>query len=83
MEKVGHNYKREKPNFKPDAIIIGSGIGALTAAAILAKEANKRVLIFEQHYTAGGFTHVFKRKDYEWDVGIHYIGEVHNPKSAL
>lgn len=83
MEKVGHNYKREKPDFKPDAIIIGSGIGALTAAAILAKEENKRVLIFEQHYTAGGFTHVFKRKDYEWDVGIHYIGEVHNPKSAL
>lgn len=83
MEKVGHNYKREKPNFKPDVIIIGSGIGALTAAAALTKEAGKKVLILEQHYTAGGFTHVFKRKDYEWDVGIHYIGEVHNPKSAL
>ena len=28
----------------------------------------------ERHYTAGGYTHVFKRRNYEWDVGIHYIG---------
>ena len=36
----------------------------------------KTVLVLERHYTAGGFTHVFKRKGYEWDVGIHYIGGV-------
>jgi len=58
-----------------DVIIIGSGMGGLTTGAILAKE-GKRVLILEQHYTAGGFTHVFKRPGYEWDVGIHYIGEM-------
>ena len=61
-----------------DTIIIGSGIGSLTAGAILAKEGQK-VLILEQHYTPGGFTHVFKRKNYEWDVGIHYIGDVQRP----
>jgi len=65
-----------------DAIIIGSGIGGLTAGALLAKEGWK-VLILERHYTAGGFTHVFKRKGYEWDVGIHYIGEVQKPMSAV
>ena len=58
-----------------DAIIIGSGMGSLTTAALLSKE-GKKVLVLERHYTAGGFTHVFKRKGYEWDVGIHYIGEV-------
>ena len=65
-----------------DTIIIGSGMGSLTCGAILAKEGQK-VLVLEQHYTAGGFTHVFKRKGYEWDVGIHYIGEVGRPKSAV
>lgn len=65
-----------------DTIIIGSGMGSLTTAAILAKEGQK-VLILERHTTAGGFTHVFKRKGYEWDVGIHYIGEVQRPKSVI
>ncbi|MEO0899477.1 MAG: NAD(P)/FAD-dependent oxidoreductase [Bacteroidota bacterium] len=65
-----------------DAIIVGSGLGSLTTAVFLAKE-GKKVLVLEKHYTAGGFTHVFKRKGYEWDVGIHYIGEVHRPNSVL
>ena len=67
---------------KYDAIIIGSGMGSLTTAAILAKE-GKKVLVLEKHYTAGGFTHVFKRKGFEWDVGIHYIGEVQRPNSVI
>jgi all-trans-retinol 13,14-reductase len=65
-----------------DTIIIGSGMGSLTTGAILAKEGQK-VLILERHYTAGGFTHVFKRRGYEWDVGIHYIGEVQRPNSVI
>ena len=65
-----------------DAIIIGTGMGSLTTAAFLAKE-GKKVLLLERHYTAGGFTHVFKRKGYEWDVGIHYIGEVQKENSPL
>ncbi|MDH7445629.1 phytoene desaturase family protein [Aquimarina sp. 2201CG14-23] len=65
-----------------DAIIIGSGMGSLTVGAILAKE-GKKVLILERHYTAGGFTHIFKRKGYEWDVGIHYIGGVQQPNSPI
>ena len=67
---------------KYDTIIIGSGMGSLTTAAILAKEGQK-VLVLERHYTAGGFTHVFKRKGFEWDVGIHYIGEVQRPTSVI
>lgn len=65
-----------------DVIIIGSGMGSLTAGAILAKEGQK-VLILERHYEAGGFTHTFRRKGYEWDVGIHYIGEVSRPNSVI
>lgn len=56
--------------------MIGSGLGGLTTAALLAKHAGKRVLVLERHYTPGGFTHVFKRPGYEWDVGLHYVGEM-------
>ena len=41
-----------------DAIIIGSGIGAMTTGAIMAK-AGKRVLLLEQHDQAGGCCHSF------------------------
>lgn len=44
-----------------DAVVVGSGMGGLTAAVGLAKFGGKRVLVLEQHYTAGGFTHAFKR----------------------
>lgn len=61
---------------KFDIIIIGSGIGGLTTASFLTQFFDKKVLILEQHFKFGGFTHTFKRKDWEWDVGIHYIGEM-------
>jgi len=65
----------EKPAY--DLIIIGSGMGALTVASILGQLQGKRVLLLEQHYIAGGFTHTFKReKGYKWDVGIHYVGDL-------
>lgn len=77
------SYKqRPKLEESYDTIIIGSGMGSLTVGAILAKEGQK-VLILESHYTAGGFTHVFKRKGYEWDVGIHYIGGVQQENSPI
>ncbi|MFI5366043.1 MAG: phytoene desaturase family protein [Candidatus Binatia bacterium] len=59
-----------------DAIVIGSGIGGLAAAALLAKYGGQRVLVLERHYVAGGYTHTFHRPGYEWDVGVHYLGEM-------
>lgn len=58
-----------------DAIVIGSGIGGMTTAALLA-HVGKRVLVLEQHYVPGGFTHTFRHKDWTWDVGVHAIGQV-------
>jgi all-trans-retinol 13,14-reductase len=66
-----------------DAIVIGSGIGGLAVAGLLARHAGKRVLVLERHYTAGGFTHAFTRRGFEWDVGVHYIGQVERPSSPL
>ena len=61
-----------------DAIIVGSGIGALATGAIMSK-AGKRVLILEQHDQAGGCCHTYIDKGYEFDVGIHYIGDMGYP----
>ena len=72
----GLSYKQHPPEGEFDAIVIGSGIGGLASAALLAQRAGKRVLVLERHYTAGGFTHVFHRPGYEWDVGVHYIGQL-------
>lgn len=51
-----------------DVIVIGSGIGGLTAGATLAK-AGKKVLVLEQHDQAGGCCHTFIEKGFEFDVG--------------
>ncbi len=59
-----------------DVILIGSGMGALTVASLMAQLRHKRVLILEKHFKLGGFTHTFQRKGFQWDVGLHYVGEM-------
>ncbi len=59
-----------------DVILIGSGMGALTTASLLAQVGRKRVLLLERHFKPGGFTHSFRRDKYEWDVGVHYVGQM-------
>ncbi|MGW5349823.1 phytoene desaturase family protein [Streptomyces sp. NPDC004031] len=58
-----------------DAVVVGSGVGGLTTAVCLARQ-GRRVAVFEQHYTAGGYTHAYRRRGWEWDVGIHYVGQL-------
>lgn len=77
---IGRRYASHHVRGDYDAIIIGSGAGGLSTAAFLAK-AGKKVLVLERHYTAGGFTQTYMRKGYEWDVGLHYLGKVHDRQS--
>ena len=51
-----------------DVIIIGSGLGGLTTARLLA-QAGKRVLVLERHYVPGGFTQTFQRKIFDHITG--------------
>jgi all-trans-retinol 13,14-reductase len=55
---------------KYDIIIIGAGLGGLTAGAKLAKE-GKKVLVIEQHDRPGGCATTFKRGEYTLEVGLH------------
>ncbi|MBX3271714.1 MAG: NAD(P)/FAD-dependent oxidoreductase [Sandaracinaceae bacterium] len=68
-------WSKEIPAGPWDYVVIGSGMGGMTTAALLAK-LGKRVLVLEQHYVPGGFTHMFKRPGFKWDVGVHAVGEV-------
>lgn len=58
---------------KYDAIIIGSGISALTSALLLAKR-GKSVVLLEQYVKPGGYMHSFRRFNETYDTGAHYVG---------
>ena len=58
-----------------DTIVIGSGISGLTAAAALAR-CGQRVLVLEQHSVAGGLTQTFRRHDWTFATGVHYVSGV-------
>jgi phytoene desaturase len=53
-----------------DVVVIGSGLGGLTAAALSARE-GKRVLVVEQAGRLGGYAQGFRRGSYLFDAGIH------------
>jgi all-trans-retinol 13,14-reductase len=58
-----------------DAIVVGGGMGGLVCAAYLAV-AGRRVLVIEQHDVVGGSGHMFRRRRaYQFDVGVHYLGD--------
>ena len=55
-----------------DAVIVGAGLGGLTAGATLARE-GQRVLVLEQHAIAGGCATTFDRGDFCFEVSLHEI----------
>jgi len=79
--RTGKRYRTGRADDHYDAIVVGSGIGGLTSAALLSLM-GKKVCVLEQHYTAGGYTHAYEREGYEWDVGVHYIGDMGSTRST-
>lgn len=70
---------------RTDVAIIGAGLGGLMAGARLAQQGMK-VTVFDGHYVAGGCATMFRRStrdgDYQFDVGLHYIGDC-GPDGAI
>lgn len=60
-----------------DVVVIGAGIGGLSAGALLAKE-GKSVLLVEQAEAAGGYCHAFQRGPYTFDPAVHVFPQGHD-----
>jgi phytoene dehydrogenase-like protein len=63
-----------------DYVILGAGLGGLSAAACLTRQGN-RVAVLEKHYLPGGCCHTFDYGDYRFCADVHYVSEygAHQP----
>ncbi len=70
---LADRYRAENIPAEVDTIVIGSGMSGLTCAAVLSRM-GQRVLVLEQHYVAGGGTHMFQLAGgHKFDSGLHYL----------
>ena len=60
-----------------EAVVIGAGLGGISAAASLAK-AGKKVLLLEKHNVPGGYASSFTRGRYEFEVALHALSGLGN-----
>ncbi|MCO5239069.1 MAG: NAD(P)/FAD-dependent oxidoreductase [Chitinophagaceae bacterium] len=64
----------KKPESDYDVVVIGAGIGGLTAAAILSK-AGLSVCVLEKEPHVGGYLAGFRRKGFIFDTAIHWLNQ--------
>jgi phytoene dehydrogenase-like protein len=57
-----------------DVIVIGAGVGGLTAAALLSK-AGLSVCVLEKEPHVGGYLAGFRRKKFVFDTAIHWLNQ--------
>ena len=63
-------------------VVIGAGLGGLSAAAYLAKF-GVPVTLVEQHTIPGGYATAFERGDFTFDVSLHQISVNNNSTAAI
>ncbi len=84
---VSGKYTRERarrlrPKSDYPAVVIGSGIGGLSAAAHLARSGFK-VTVIEQGDKPGGYATSFRRGDFDFEVSLHAAALKDNPQHRI
>ncbi len=64
---------------KYDAVVVGAGLGGLSAATMLARN-GLRVLLLERHNIPGGYATSFVRGRYEFEVALHELSGIGPPE---
>jgi phytoene dehydrogenase-like protein len=66
----------QKLELKPyyDIVVIGAGVGGLTAGALLSK-AGFSVCVLEKEPHVGGYLAGFRRKNFRFDTAIHWLNQ--------
>ncbi|PSB67316.1 C-3',4' desaturase CrtD, partial [filamentous cyanobacterium CCP1] len=74
MNSAAGNRKSDRHHHlhSPRVVVIGAGIGGLTAAALLAHRGYS-VLVLDQAIVPGGCASTFKRKGFTFDVGATQV----------
>ena len=62
-----------------DAVVIGAGLGGMSAATFLARS-GKKVLLLERHHLPGGYASSFRRGRFEFDISLHVLSGVGLPE---
>lgn len=80
MKRLFRGLRREEPDRRYDAVVIGAGIGGLVLSNLLARE-GLRTLLVEQHYMVGGYCSTFRRGGYTFDAATHFYPLLGNPET--
>ncbi|PWT71038.1 MAG: NAD(P)/FAD-dependent oxidoreductase, partial [Bacteroidetes bacterium] len=66
----------QKIELKPyyDVVVIGAGVGGLTAGALLSK-AGFTVCVLERETRLGGYLAGFRRGNFRFDTAIHWLNQ--------
>ncbi|HEX6199066.1 MAG TPA: NAD(P)/FAD-dependent oxidoreductase [Thermoanaerobaculia bacterium] len=80
MKRRFRGLRGGEPRAAYDAVVVGSGVGGLVAANLLARD-GLTVLLVEQHYMAGGFCSTFRRGGFTFDASTHFYPLLGNPET--
>lgn len=80
MKRLFRGLRDRAPLPSYDAVVVGSGVGGLVAANLLARE-GLSVLLVEQHYMTGGYCSTFRRGGITFDASTHFYPLLGNPNT--